>query len=233
MNRMHYAVSVCATAAFLAASAAGAQDLSRYRDFTFGSSVTSVMAGSGGTGFGVVSAVHTRPALIQELIWRPPYTFSGSGARLESAREVTLRFIDDQLFSIAVTYDVLRVEGLSNQDLIDGVSATYGAAVTSAAAKSARQQPPSGQLNVSTALATWDSADYRFTLMGEFYPATFRLLGTSKRLEALARAAQTEAVRLDKEEAPRREAERIVADTERKRTADERTRSTNKADFKP
>ena len=69
--------------------------------------------------------------------------------------------------------------------------------------------------------------------MGEVYPATFRLIGVSRRLEALARAAETEAVRVDKQEAPRREAERAVAEAERKRAAEDKTRTTNKGEFRP
>ena len=64
--------------------------------------------------------------------------------------------------------------------------------------------------------------------MREAYPATFRLVGVSKRLDALARSAATEAVLLDKAEAPQREAARLVADAERRRAADEKTRTTNK-----
>jgi hypothetical protein len=38
---------------------------------------------------------------------------------------------------------------------------------------------------------------------------------------------------LDKEEAPRREAERVVAEAERKRAAEDKTRTTNKGEFRP
>ena len=48
-----------------------------------------------------------------------------------------------------------------------------------------------------------------------------------------ARAAEIEATRLDQEEAPRRLAEQAVADAERTKAAAEKTRTTNKGEFRP
>jgi hypothetical protein len=62
---------------------------------------------------------------------------------------------------------------------------------------------------------------------------TFRLIGVSRRLEAGARAAPTDAARLDKQEAPRREVARAVAEAERKTAAAEKTRTINKSEFRP
>ena len=69
--------------------------------------------------------------------------------------------------------------------------------------------------------------------MREVYPATFRLIGVSRQLGAAARAAEIEATRLDTEEAPRRQAEQAVADAERRRAAEDKTRTTNKGEFRP
>lgn len=208
-----------------------AQDLSRYREIAFGSSLSTVAAVTG-TNTADVKAIHQRPALIQELAWRPQYAVSRSVGRGEAAREVTFRFSDDQLFSIIVVYDVRLVEGLTNADIIDAVSAVYGPATLALPA-----QPPvvaaPGSINTSTAIARWQSTDYEFTLMREVYPATFRLIGTSKRLATAARAAEIEAMRLDQEDAPRRLAEQAAADVERKRATADKTRATNKGEFRP
>jgi hypothetical protein len=69
--------------------------------------------------------------------------------------------------------------------------------------------------------------------MREVYPATYRLIGVSSQPERVARAAATEAVRLDKQEAPQREAERTVAEAERRKAADDKTRTTNLGEFRP
>ena len=224
------AVSVCALL-FGGSHLASAQELSRYRDVAFGSSVSAVLAITAANAADV-KLVHQRPALIRELTWRPQYAPGRTFGRSEAAREVTFRFYDDELFSIIVLYDARLVEGLTNADIIAAVSGVYGPATLSVP-----PQPPAaatyGSINSTTAIARWQSTDYEFTLMREAYPATFRLIGVSKRLEMAARAAEIEARRLDQQEAPRRLAEQAVADAERKRAAEDKTRTTNKGEFRP
>ena len=224
------AVSVCALL-FGVSHLASAQDLSRYRDVAFGNSVSAVVAITG-AGATAVKVIHQRPALIQELAWRPQYGVSRSIGKSEAAREVTFRFYNDELFSIVVVYDPRLVEGLANADLIDAVSGVYGPATLTPPAQPPAAAPP-GSINSTTAIARWQSTDYEFTLMRETYPATFRLIGLSRRLATAARAAEIEATRLDKQEAPRRLAEEAVADAERKKGAAEKTRTTNKGEFRP
>jgi hypothetical protein len=224
------AMSVCAVL-FGVSHVASAQDLSRYRDVAFGSSVSAVVAITG-TNAADVKIVHQRPGLIREFVWRPQYAVGRTIGRSEAAREVTFRFYDDELFSIIVVYDGRLVEGLTNADIIDAVSAIYGPATLTLPS----QRPaaaPSGSINSTTAVARWHSTDYEFTLMREVYPATFRLIGVSKQLEIAARAAEIEAMRLDQQEAPQRLAEQAVADGERKKAAAEKTRTTNKGEFRP
>jgi hypothetical protein len=225
------AVSICAAIVLFSPSAT-AQDLSRYRDVAFGSSVSSVVAITG-TSAGAVKVIHQRPALIQDIVWRPQYAVGRPAGRTEAVQEVTFRFYDDQLFMVTVVYDARLVEGLTNRDIIDAVSAVYGPATLTAAASKGPALPPPGTINGSTALARWHSPDQEFTLMREVYPATYRLIGVSSQLERVARAAATEAVRLDKQEAPQREAERIVAEAERRKAAEDKTRTTNRGEFRP
>jgi hypothetical protein len=224
-------VSIYAAVVWLPLGAAG-QDLSRYRDVPFGSTVASVAALTR-TGPDAVKVVHQRPSLIQELRWRPQYALGRPVGRVDPAQEITFRFYDDQLFAITVVYEARLVDGLTNADIIEGVSAVYGTATLTAAAVRGPAQPPSGAINGSTAIASWQSADYQFTLMREVYPATFRLIGVSKGLEPRARAAEAEAARLDKQDAPRREAEQARAEADRRAAAEDKTRTTNKSEFKP
>jgi hypothetical protein len=147
-----------------------------------------------------VKVIHQRPALVQEIVWRPQYALGRPAGRIEAVQEVTFRFHDDQLFSVTVVYDARLVEGLTNRDIIDAVSTVYGSATLTAAASQGPVPAPPGKINGSTALARWASSDYEFTLMREVYPATFRLIGVSIPLEALARTAEIEPVRLDKQE---------------------------------
>ena len=211
---------------------AGAQDLSRYRDVPFGSSVSSVVAITG-TNASAVKVIHQRPALIQELAWRPQYSSNRPAERIEAVKDVMFRFHDDNLFSITVVYDARLVEGLTNADIIAAVSAVYGPAALTPAASLGPAAVPPGMINASTALARWQSTDYEFTLMREVYPATFRLIGVSRPVAAVARVAEADAVRLDAQEAPRRRAEEAVAVAERRKAADDKTRTTNKGEFRP
>jgi len=231
LNARAVAVSVCAVLVGIS-HLATAQDLSRYREVAFGSSVSSVVAITG-TSAADVKVIHQRPALIQELAWRPQYAIGRPVGRSEAAREVTFRFYDDDLFSIIVVYDARLVEGLTNADLIDAVSAVYGPATLTAAASQPPARAPAGSINGTTTIARWQSTDYEFTLMREVYPETFRLIGVSRQLGTAARAADIEATRLDQQEAPRREAAQAVADAERKRAAADKTRTTNKGGFRP
>lgn len=231
LNVRSVAVSACVSL-LCVAYIADAQDLSRYRDIAFGSGVSEVVAITG-TNVSAVTVIHRRPALIQELTWRPQYAVNRPFERSEAAKEVVFRFHDDDLFRITVVYDPRLVEGLTNADIIDAVSTVYGPATPTPAASKGPAMAVPGTISSSTALARWQSADYDFTLMRDVYPATYRLIGVSRQLEAAARAAETEAARLDKEEAPRREAEQAVAEANRKRAAEEKTRTTNKGEFRP
>lgn len=233
MIRVRFAAVFVVAAVVSLPHPAAAQDLSRYRDIPFGSGVAAVAAITDIRN-DVVKVIHERPGLIQEVTWRPQYALSLPAGRIETAQDITFRFHNDNLYRVTVRYDARLVEGLTNQDIIQAVSAVYGPAVlTPAAALKGAPQPPAGSINASTAIARWQSTDHEFTLMREVYPATYRLIGVSRRLESLATATEREAARLDKLEAPRREAERVEADAERKRAAEEKARTTNKAEFRP
>ena len=234
MIRRRFGVVAIAAAIVWGAYSAAAQDqdLSRYRQVAFGSTVSSVLALTG-TRARAVTIIHQRPALIQELAWRPQYAVNRPAERIEAVQEITFRFHDDQLFRVTVVYDARRVEGLTNADMIEAVSAVYGPATVTDAAAKGPVAPLPGTINASTALARWQSIDHEFTLVREVYPATFRLIGVSRQLQAVAQAAETEAVRLDKQEAPRRLAEQAAAEAERKSAAEKKTRATNKDEFRP
>ena len=191
MIRMRTAVVWACAAIVFCPLGAASQDLSRYRDAVFGSTVTSVAAVTR-TGPDAVKVVHQRPSLIQELRWRPQYALGRPAGSIDPVQEVTFRFYEDQLFAITVVYEARLVDGMTNADIIEAVSAVYGPATLTAAASRGPALAPAGAINASTAIATWHSDAHEFTLMREVYPATFRLLGVSKTFEPLARAAETE-----------------------------------------
>ena len=120
-------------------------------------------------------------------------------------------FYDGELFRIAVDYDRYETEGLTADDFVDAISATYGTAAKPAAPAKA---VPGSYGDQEEVLAQWQDSQYRFDLIRSSYGPSFRLVGVLKRLEAPAQAATLEAKRLDDQEAPQRDAARIASEEE-------------------
>jgi hypothetical protein len=206
-----------------------AQDLSRYRDFVLESSVDTVAAASGVRAT-EAQTLHERPAKIQELQWRAPYVNPASAAA-DPVRDVAFTFFNGALYQVVVTYNRDRTQGLTNDDIIQSLSASYGAPGLKSAIT--RTGLPAGALLENTVLAQWNTAVSSLTLLRDTYSPEFKLVLSSKSLTAPAQSAIREAIRLDALDAPRLEEEqrkKEVADTD---AARDKTRSTNKGAFRP
>ena len=216
----------------LSAWAVAAADLGTYREFRLGASTAAVIARSSGAAQRDVKTLHERPALLQELSWRPPYTSTRiPGADRDSISTIGFSFIDDQLFRMAIDYDKSRTEGLTKEDMITSLSEVYGPRSTRPAPAIAR--PAYESLDTPIVLARWAEGDTTMTLHQSAYGGGFGLVITSVRLEALARKAQATSVTMDAREAPAREAARAKAEADAARAAANKTRTTNKAEFTP
>ena len=189
-----------AAVVILSSQLASAQDLLRYRAYALDSSLDSVLATSGARATDM-KVLHERPAKIQQLEWRTPYGRSGADLA-DPVRALTFLFCDDALYQVLVTYDRDRTDGLTNNDVIESLSATYGTPVL----RSARNRPLDAPAD-TVVLAQWDSAGSSLTLLRGVYSPDFQLILTSKALGTRARSAIREAARLDAAEAPRRELE--------------------------
>jgi hypothetical protein len=204
-----------------------AGDLSKYRKFQLGTDLPTV-ARQLGASPSQARVIHRRPALIQELAWRPQPL--GSSTQTEPVKEVVFSFYGGELFRIVVNYDRYETEGMTGDDLIEVVSATYGHGVKPTASAKATDERFGDQEEV---LARWQDSQYRYDLIRSSYGPSFRLTGVLKRLEGPAQAAILEATRLDEQEAPQRDAERIATDQEADRAKLERARLVNKPNFRP
>lgn len=220
---------VIGTALSLFGHVASAQDVSRYRGYVLESSVESVV-GTSGARSADAKTIHERPAKIQELEWRAPYVSSGSELA-DPVRGIVFTFLDDALYQVVVSYDRDRTDGLTNNDIIDALTAAYGAPVL----RSAKQPPtrPAAAQPDTVALAQWETAGASLTLVRGTYTPEFQLILTSKPLSLRARNAIREAVRLDAAEAPRRELDQRKKEAAEASAAREKTRVTNKAAFRP
>jgi hypothetical protein len=127
---------------------------------------------------------------------------------------------------------------MTAEDIVEAVSAKYG--TTRPVAEiilSSTQFYNGGEKIISDRtekiIARWEDTQYSFSLFQPSYQSTFGMIMYSKRLDALARTAIVESVRLDKQEAPRREIERQKKKDEENRARQEKARQSNKAHFRP
>jgi hypothetical protein len=203
-----------------------AQDLSRYRAYVLESSLESVISVSGARAADA-KTLHERPAKIQELQWRAPYVRSGTELA-DPVGGATFSFCDDGLYQVVVSYDRDRTDGLTDGDIIASLTAVYGEPVLKAA-----RSRPAAALPDAVVLAQWDSPGSSLTLIRSAYSAQFDLVLIAKALSTRAQNAIREAGRLDAIEAPGRELEQRKKEVADATAARDKTRTTNKAAFRP
>jgi hypothetical protein len=224
--------AACALGLVLSTDSLQSQDRSRYRDFQLGGDLPSISAISG-VAVSEARTIHLRPALMQELQWQRPYSSSAAtAAGTEAVRQILFSFYNDQLSRMVVDYDYDRTAGMTDADMIDAISAQYGPRLTPAA-KASRAEPSRVEEESGTPVARWGDADYSVVLYRSSYRSGLRIIVTSPRLEALARTADAEAIRLDEREAPGRELARQKQETEDARASEEKARLANKPAFRP
>jgi hypothetical protein len=206
-----------------------AQDMSRYRAYALESSLDSVVAASGARASDA-KTVHERPAAIQQLEWRAPYADSRN-TLADPVRDISFTFYNDALYQIIVNYDRDRTEGLTNSEIVESLSATYGAPTL--ASTKTRTSPPAEASADNIVLARWENAASLLTLLRGSHTPEVQLILISKPLSTRARSAVREAIRLDAIEAPRREAEQRKKEAGDASAARDKTRIANKAAFRP
>jgi len=214
----------------LCAAALRGQDRSRYRNYELGGGVSAIST-LAGVPASEAKTLHSRPAMIQEFQWQRPYTPSGA-AQADPVKQIVFSFYNDQLSRMVVDYDRDRTAGLTDTDLIDAISATYGPRLKPAA-RTAQGLPSQIEQESGTAVARWGDTDYSVVLYRSTYAGGVRVIVTSPRLEALARSAETQSMRMDAREAPQREVARQKQVADDARTAQEKARLANKAAFRP
>jgi hypothetical protein len=207
--------------------AASAADLSRYRQFQFGTDLPTV-AKQMGANPSLAKVIDRRPALIQELDWFPQTL--GPTSKTEPVKEVAFSFCDGKLYRIAVNYDRYETEGLAADDFIETISARYGTATKPTGPSSADQDSNGDREDV---LARWEDPLYRFDLTRSSYRPSFTLIAVDKTLDASAQAAIMESKRLDDQEAPQRDAARKASEDEAAQAKLDKARLVNKPNFHP
>ena len=198
-------------------------DFSTYRGIQLGAKLP-VAAKQAGILPANVRLVQKRPALIQEMDWLP-HTLGLS----DPVKEGVLCFFNEELFRITITYDRYKVEGLTSEDVIESISATYGSATRPIAeilyhslyGETARVE------------ARWEDEQYSYNLVRTGDLKSFAMILYSKKVEIAAEAALAEAARLDGQEAPQKEIDQKKRQDEEERLVQDKARAANKPNFRP
>jgi hypothetical protein len=202
-----------------------AQDFSKYRGFSLGSSVTTVLKQTQQKPVDV-KLIHARPTLVQELNWWPP-AVPGASYQADSVEQIVFSFCNGELYKILVTYDVSSTQGLTTNDMVKSISAKYGPATTiELETDSVLNERFS---NSEKAVASWEDSQYSFKLVRSPFTNRFGLSIFSKLLNAEAEIVIADAVTMEKQEKPQRD-----ADLKKKEADDlEAERQKNQKAFRP
>ena len=216
---------LCLVVLLLTSPLLRAQDLSKYRHFTLGMSLTKLLERTDEK-MSDVKMIHSRPALIQELTWWPP-NVPGTSLRSEGVEQILFSFYNGELYKISVTYDRPSTEGLTEADMVKSISVKYGPATIVAPEIDAA--PNERYHSTQKPVASWEDAQYSFSLVRSSFSDVLGLVVFSKQVNAQAELAIAEAARLDEQEGPKREAER-----QKKQIDDlEVARQKNQKSFRP
>ena len=172
------------------------QDLSKYRAFSLGMTLSELSKQVGPYSHWT-TLIHQRPAVIQELtLW----SLSASRAPIGGVSQILFSFYNGELYRMVVTYDRDATEGLTDDDMVQAISARYGTAT--------RLYPevnlPTNDVyeSTETVIAHWGDSQTSVNLFRSRDQNSFRLAVLSKRLDAQAKAAIVESEKLEKREAP-------------------------------
>jgi hypothetical protein len=201
------------------------QDYSTYRGFAVGASLTAVLKQTDQK-LADVNVTHSGPSLFQEVTWWPP-NVPGPSYRTDSVEQILFSFHDGSLYKMSVTYDQGSTEGLTAGDMMKSISEKYGPATGVApVVDSASKADYDGKGRL---VASWENSQYSLNLVRSSFSDRFGLVIYSKQANAEAELAIAEALLLEKQNGPKRAAER-----EKKQSDDlEAAREKNQKTFRP
>jgi hypothetical protein len=201
------------------------QDLSTYRKFALGTSLAALSKQIGQESR-QPNVVQASPGTIQELTYWPVEGLYSAG-RTEPASQILFSFYNGALYRIVVTYDQKATEGMTEEDMVQAVSARYGTAM--------RLYPeidlPAHDVYAppEKVVARWEDSQNSVNLFHSASLHCFGLAVFSKQLDAKAQADMAESAKLEKEAAPQREIDR-----QKKEVDDlDLARQKNKKTFQP
>ncbi len=154
-----------------------AQDLSRYRNFSFGTTVADISKQIDQQPANA-AVLYERPALIEELTWLPiqPYDLSRPAAPVD---QILFSFYNGALYRMLVTYEGSATKGLNDEDMIRAVSAKYGVATRPVAAVVNFPMNPSYKAT-QRVIARWEDSQYSLNLFRSYVDTFAIVMFTNK-----------------------------------------------------
>lgn len=207
---------------------AAAPSLSLYRDVSLGDTVATVrerlqLVSSD------IKLLYEAPAMVHEVTWRPHRFMSGAVVPADPLAEMVLTFHADRLARIVAIYDRERTQGLTDADLLELLSATYGGPML----RARNTQPVQPATSRRHLIASWADADAQLLLWREDYPRIVGLTITATADDRNLQETLAEGARIAALGAPERERATQAAVAAAIKERDERIRLENKARFKP
>jgi hypothetical protein len=152
---------LCLGVVLLASPVLRAQDFSKYRGFSLGSSMAAGLKQTERKPVDV-KLIHARPTLVQELNWWPP-AVPGVSYHADSVEQMLFSFCNGELYKISVTYDTTSTQGLTSDAMVNSISAKYGPATI----PPPRVEPAlyAGFSDSDKTVATWEDSQNFFTLV--------------------------------------------------------------------
>src|ERR1700685_1504500 len=154
-----------------------AADFSSYRGFHFGMKLSQA-AEQAEMKPSDAKLEWQKPALIQMLNFEPNL-FHSAVAKGDPVSAITLNFLDGELFRIAVVYDRYKVEGMTADDMIQALSASYGTATR----PKAEIAYHSYYAESAPVVARWEDSEYSYNLIQAEDRSTFALVLYLKALD--------------------------------------------------
>ncbi|HEV2173751.1 MAG TPA: hypothetical protein VGR71_09300 [Nitrospira sp.] len=218
-------IVICVAAILLSVPLAYGQDLSKYRNFSLGTSLMAISR-QVNKGPAEASVIHQSPALIQELTWWPMPSYQSS-TPVDPVQQILFSFYNGALYKMVVTYDSSTTEGLTAEDMTRAISAKYGAAAIPIVAAGFMATTTYGVTQAP--IAQWEDPQHSVILSRTSFLNGFQLVICTKELNEQAEAASVLAAKQEREDAPQMKIARA------KKAADdlEAVRQNNLKSFRP
>ena len=192
-------IAICLTMAVLCVPLIQAQDLSKYRQFSIGTSLAEVSKQIDRRP-GDAALIQQSPATIQQLDWWP--VSLNILTKPESVQKVVFSFYNGTLYKIVATYDSDATAGLTGSDMVALLSAGYGPATKTTVKTSSQGDTAYGY---TEPIGQWVDPHYSATLSRESFLNGFQIVVLSKQLNAQAEASIIEAAKQERADAPQKE----------------------------